>query len=263
MIKIFRNIAVAFSMYSRIPMPIFEWKEDDTKYAIAFLPWIGLVIGGVEYGLYLLSTYFDFPMLVRIVLWAFVPLFITGGFHVDGYMDVMDALKSFKSKEEKLEILKDPHIGAFSVISLVMYGLLYLGAADLLFVGNKEVSMLPSAIMISVMSFFVVRALGALLSVTLPLAKKNGMLHEETKSTNKGALVFIIIELVIGLGACAYFDWLLTIIVVAVLGLFVLWFRSKCNKEFGGITGDTIGFFITQGELLVLLAAGVFAFVGR
>ena len=146
-------------------------------------------------------------------------------------MDVMDALKSFKSKAEKLEILKDPHIGAFSVISLVMYGLLYLGAADLLFVADKEVSMLPPAIMVSVMSFFVVRALGALLSVTLPLAKKNGMLHEETKSTNKGALVFIIIELVIGLGACAYFDWLLTIIVVAVLGLFVLWFRSKCNKE--------------------------------
>ena len=46
--KILKRIAIAFSMYSRIPMPIFEWEDDDYKKAIAFLPLVGLVIGLIE-----------------------------------------------------------------------------------------------------------------------------------------------------------------------------------------------------------------------
>ena len=45
------------------------------------------------------------------------------GFHVDGFMDTMDALHSYQPRERKLEILKDSHIGAFSVIKLAEFGL--------------------------------------------------------------------------------------------------------------------------------------------
>ena len=43
---------------------------------------------------------------------------VTGGFHIDGFMDTMDAFHSYKPREEKLAILKDSHIGAFAVIML-------------------------------------------------------------------------------------------------------------------------------------------------
>ncbi len=56
------------------------------------------------------------------------PLLLTGGFHVDGFMDTMDAFHSYQPKERKLEILKDSHIGAFAVIMLAVYGLIYMGA---------------------------------------------------------------------------------------------------------------------------------------
>lgn len=56
------------------------------------------------------------------------PLIITGGFHVDGFMDTMDALHSYQPRERKLEILKDSHIGAFSVIKLAEFGLIYVAA---------------------------------------------------------------------------------------------------------------------------------------
>ena len=46
-------------------------------------------------------------------------LLVTGGIHMDGYMDTMDALHSYGSREKKLEILKDSHIGAFAVIMTV------------------------------------------------------------------------------------------------------------------------------------------------
>lgn len=48
-------------------------------------------------------------------------LLITGGIHIDGYMDTMDAVHSYGNREKKLEILKDSHIGAFAVIMLVTY----------------------------------------------------------------------------------------------------------------------------------------------
>ena len=126
--KLIKNIIVAFSLYSRIPMPVFEWKEDDMKHNIVFLPWIGAVIGAVSYGLNLLFNYIDIPLICRMILFALAPLVITGGFHLDGYMDVQDALKSYKPVEEKLEILKDPHVGAFAIIRLLIFSLIWAGA---------------------------------------------------------------------------------------------------------------------------------------
>ena len=48
------------------------------------------------------------------------PFILTGMLHLDGYMDVCDALLSRRDKQEKLRILKDPHTGAFAVISVIM-----------------------------------------------------------------------------------------------------------------------------------------------
>ena len=43
----------------------------------------------------------------------------------------MDALHSYQPRERKLEILKDSHIGAFSVIKLAEFGLIYVAAGKL------------------------------------------------------------------------------------------------------------------------------------
>ena len=40
---ILKSIIIAFSMYSKIPMPQFEWKEEDMKHVLCFFPWIGIV----------------------------------------------------------------------------------------------------------------------------------------------------------------------------------------------------------------------------
>ena len=43
--KIGKSIAIAFSMYSKIPMVQFEWKEEDMRYSMCFFPLVGIVIG--------------------------------------------------------------------------------------------------------------------------------------------------------------------------------------------------------------------------
>ena len=110
-----KGFAIAFSIYSKIPVPQFQWEEEDMKYMMCFFPWIGAVIGGGVYGWNWVCHRFMIGDLCRAFVTAAIPLVVTGGFHVDGFMDTMDAFHSYQSKERKLEILKDSHIGAYGV----------------------------------------------------------------------------------------------------------------------------------------------------
>jgi len=254
--KIIRNIIVSLSMYSRIPMPVFVWEEDDTKYALGFIGLVGIIIGALEYGIVILERMASVPIFVQTFLWAALPLIVTGGFHIDGFLDVQDAFNSYKPKEEKLKILKDSNVGAFAVISLALYGLLYLSFTYLLLNGGDR-----KDLAFACTGFVLMRALGGYLALTLKHARAEGMLHEETKGTNKVTKAILLISLVL----CAVYMFLLNLFtalaVIIVLAVYILWYKKKCMKEFGGINGDTIGYFITEGELLVMIVTAVFSVV--
>ena len=57
-----------------------------------------------------------------------LPVLLNGGIHMDGFLDVTDAKSSYGDREKKLEILKDPHTGAFAIIGGCVYFLIYYGA---------------------------------------------------------------------------------------------------------------------------------------
>ena len=107
MLNIIRCIPAAFSMYSRIPMPGFEPKEDDMKRCIMFLPLPGIAIGIVMFCMIRVLGYLPAPVSVRAMILATVPLIVTGGFHIDGFMDTVDALSSHAEKEKMLLIMKE------------------------------------------------------------------------------------------------------------------------------------------------------------
>ena len=119
--KIIKGFVIAFSIYSKIPVPQFDWKEEDMQYHLCFFPLIGLIIGALEAGWLFLGNAAGISHLCKTLIAVAIPLLVTGGFHMDGFMDTMDAFHSYQDKEKKLAILKDPHIGAFSVLMLVLY----------------------------------------------------------------------------------------------------------------------------------------------
>ena len=125
---IVKSVFIAFSLYSKIPLLQCAWEEDDMKYVYCFFPWVGALIGGCLFLWLYLCGRLQIGSLCRTMTGAAIPLLITGGFHVDGFMDTMDAVHSYQPRERKLEILKDSHIGAFAVIMLVLYGLAFLSA---------------------------------------------------------------------------------------------------------------------------------------
>ena len=85
------SMMIAFSMYSRIPVPQVQWTKERMKYAMCFFPLIGAVIGLLEYGAILLLRTQGFPFLEQI-LPVVIPVVVTGGIHMDGLLDVIVAL---------------------------------------------------------------------------------------------------------------------------------------------------------------------------
>lgn len=250
---ILKSIIVAFSVYSKIPMPKFEWASDDMKYHLCFFPWVGALIAVLEWILYCFFQAGTFGKAFFVLFALALPLLVTGGFHVDGFMDTMDALHSYQSKEKKLEIMKDPHIGAFAVISLLVYMLLavcFLSEID----GRRALAaILPF--------FFISRTLSGIAVTCFPKAKKDGMLSDLSAVENKKAvLISLIIQFAAAIAFMLYasaFSFIYCGAVLAAVLLFFAWFYFMSKREFGGITGDLCGFFVTVSELIALAAVSV------
>ena len=108
-----KALVIAVSTYSALPVPQFEWDPDSQRFSICFLPAVGLLCGGALYGWHALCLLLRLPAALLAAVADSLPLLITGGIHMDGYMDTSDALASHQSRQRKLEIMKDCHCGAF------------------------------------------------------------------------------------------------------------------------------------------------------
>ncbi|SEP85193.1 cobalamin-5'-phosphate synthase [Lachnospiraceae bacterium RM5] len=253
--SIFKGMIIAFSIYSKIPVPVFEWKDDDMKYHLIFFPWIGVIIGALIYGWRVLVLQFNIGIVAYSFIGYVIPLLITGGFHVDGFMDTSDAIKSYKSKEEKLKILSDPHIGAFAVISFSLLSAIYIAAFSE--ISNKGV-------LVFVCSFAVTRALSAIAVLIFPSAKEKGMLHTFSKTgslAGKIVLNFLILQLMALFCFMVWADRIYGIGLIITALISTLFYRHKMIKEFGGITGDTAGYFVCVTETFMAVVAAIISIV--
>ena len=235
----------AFSTYSALPMPQVEWNEKNTRYVICFLPLVGLVCGGMLLLLHWLCRRLELSAMLFAAVATALPLLLTGGIHMDGFMDTVDALASHREREKKLEIMKDSRCGAFAVIWCGVYLLLSFAVYFQLYDWN----VFPAYVGIFVLS----RILSALLAVTLPNARKEGMLFAFTENTHRrsatAALIIMLAAAAAGMvllapvgGGCS----------LLAGGIVCLWYCIMTKKQFGGVTGDTAGFFLQAAEFSML-----------
>ena len=255
--RFLKSLSVAFAIYSKIPVPKFNWDSSDMKYHLCFFPWVGAVIGALEFVWYkifpLISSDFSAKNLIFSLIAIAIPILVTGGFHLDGFLDTTDALNSYAEREKKLEILKDSHIGAFSVISFALY---------LIFALALVLAILPSktAIFCACGSFFVSRCFSALTVILFPKAKKEGMLYAESRIEKGEKIVcaFIFVQLLIAAAILIYFCRFFG--VFGLLGMFLcfIYYFFMTKKQFGGITGDTAGFFVCISELFFIAFEALF-----
>ncbi len=241
-------------MYSKIPMPKFEWKDEDMSDSLSFFPLVGVVIGAAVVLVNQLPVFDVIPPAVKMLLTVLMPLAITGGFHADGFMDTEDALNSYAPSERKLEIMKDPHLGAFAVISLVKWLLAYAAALTAILLNEKCD---PGILLILGITFVISRSLSGLGALLFRKAKKSGMLYEETKQKRTVVKVFLVAWLLLSAAAMIYFSPIHGGGVLLALLLHILYYRYKVYREFGGVTGDTAGYYLTTAEVISAVVLAV------
>ena len=198
-----KAIAIAFSTYSKIPMPHFKWDPKALQYSMCAFPLVGAVIGAGEFAIwYLFGCVFQWSEVFTAAFLTGFPILITGGIHMDGFLDTVDAKSSYKSKEEKLQILKDPHTGAFAIIRGCLYFLIYFGCmAEVVHALNREIQSGTLAHAMRLMGVFAVgfvleRVLSGLSVLTFQKAKKEGMLADTARLVNNRSKVIMFVWLI-------------------------------------------------------------------
>ena len=246
---VLQTIAVAFAMFSALPMPQFAWNEKNMRYALCAFPLIGVVIGA----LWCLCGVLPLPALARAAGFCLVPVWVTGGIHLDGYADTCDALSSYGDTAKKLEILKDPHCGAFAVIRLCSYFVAYLALCCC-------VQFTPRVGALWTLTLVGERALSGLAVASFPMAKNTGLAHTFATAADKTNVRRVLTVLCILLGAALAVlgGWALVLAACAVFAQYY----GVAKKQFGGTTGDLAGWFLQKCEIWMLAALAACQWLG-
>ncbi|ADM69133.1 Adenosylcobinamide-GDP ribazoletransferase [Paenibacillus polymyxa E681] len=113
-------VAAAFQFLTRLPVKAeIDFSPDLLKRSASYYPLVGVVIGIIVWGFAALTS-MVLPPLPCAILTLVVWVWLTGGLHLDGWMDAADALFSYRSRERMLEIMKDSRVGAMGVIACVL-----------------------------------------------------------------------------------------------------------------------------------------------
>ncbi|WP_211748829.1 adenosylcobinamide-GDP ribazoletransferase [Paenibacillus sp. Marseille-Q4541] len=247
--------AAAFKFLSRFPVKLeLDFTPDLMKRSTLFYPVVGLSIGIVVFSVAWVSG-FLLPAAPSAVLVLMIWVWLTGGLHLDGWMDSADALLSYRSRERMLEIMKDSRVGAMGVIACV---LLLMLKASLLYSLMGEPILMGTAILPFLWSrFFMVYAM-----VKYDRAREGEGLAGMFAGVQNDLLYRVGgVTLLLSLVCCGIsmfavyvdkgvmFSWGLnmgvTIIAFFIIPFFIWacgkWAADHISHRLGGLTGDVYG----------------------
>jgi len=224
------------SMFCAIPAPQ-VWDEKAKDKMLLFLPIVGLEIGAIWAAIAWACRLLNLPVMVTTLILTAYPYIVTGFLHLDGFMDVTDAVKSWRDLERRREILKDSHVGSFAVIGVVL-----LMIAQFAFFAS-----VPADANFLVLIFIpaVSRCCSAL-SVTglKPMSTSQYADQKKPKSHIVVLSVMLCIFLAAGFLLCGKYGFAL----VGCLAGYGLALR-RAYKSLDGMNGDIAGYALTIGEL--------------
>ncbi len=234
--------AMCQSMFCAIPCPWQVWDEKARDKMLLFLPLVGLEIGALWALLAWGCGFLGIPGPVRALFLAAFPYLATGCIHLDGFMDVTDAVKSCRQLQRRREILKDSHVGSFAVIGLALVLLGQFAAAISLSPGME----LGALILIPVVS----RCCSVLAIQLLPPMETS----QYAKRQPPVALPLCMLLLAIGWGFWMGAKCGLTLLFcLAGFSLALL----RAYRSLKGMNGDISGYCLTIGELTGLAALAI------
>lgn len=223
-----------------------DWSEKSCGGSVKFFPLIGAVLGIfyviAGYIIYFLLPQYDFSLSVNQIgfILLILNVFLTGALHCDGFVDTMDGILSGRNRQRILEIMKDSHVGAHGVTSLI---LLLIGKFAMFSTLNSNFALTALFLMPIIprycMSFAIIK---------FPYARPEGLGKAFHQYSGKKDLIFpaaftFILCALLGAQACLVF----------AATIFIMFcFDRYVSNLLGGLTGDVYGATAELGEFVVI-----------
>jgi adenosylcobinamide-GDP ribazoletransferase len=226
---------LAATFLTTLPAPSFVAPAGGLGPAARWFPLVGLLIGLLLWAVQSIAERLFPPTLAgALVVLAWVAL--TGGLHLDGLADCCDGLLATTSRERRLEILRDPRVGTFGALGLILTLLLKTLAVA---------TVTPMALLLApIWGRWLL-----LWAARQPQARPEGMgasfaagLTPEVLAT---ATILPLIVLFLSGGRGLIGVGLATIAMLALVAL--------ARRRLGGVTGDVYGLVVEISEVVILL----------
>lgn len=238
--KILESIVVAFQFLTRLYLPInVEWNTANLRRSLMWFGLVGAFIGVILAGAMTLFNRFDLIPAVSAIIILIIWIFITGGMHIDGISDMADGFFSMRDKEKTLEIMKDSHIGAFGVITIVF---LLLIKFEML----KEFIIIEKNVCLLILPPTIARIAAGLVLSFYETTKKSGLGYTFHSSDPRifwaiGFVVTLIISSILNIKSLIFIG-----IAILASNLMALW----AKKKIGGLNGDIYGAIVETVEVI-------------
>lgn len=244
--QVLDDIALCLVFFTRLPLPVFDFRGRGLAAAIWAAPIAGLVVGLIGAIVFATAEGFGLAIGPSAALALVATVATTGCLHEDGLSDVADGFGGGKSRGRKLEIMRDSRIGAYGAVALALSLLIRWSALSQVVEPTQALFALVAAHAASR------GVLGAFMHL-LPPARSDGLSAGagtvSLETAIAGAVLGAIPLLLLGLGGA--------VAALILLGLFFAAFHALCLNQIEGQTGDTVGALQQLSEIAVLLVASV------
>ena len=238
------DIALCLVFFTRLPLPVFEFRGRKLADAIWAAPLVGVAVAVAASVVHALASAAGLSPQVAAALVLGTAMLMTGCLHEDGLSDTADGFGGGRTREQKLEIMRDSRIGAYGASALILSALIrwsviaQLGNPFWVFSGLIAAHAASRALLPAFMRL-------------VPPARQDGLAAGAGRASSETAIAGLAI------GAVALLALGLSGLVAAtvILAIVFFGFRALCLRQIGGQTGDTLGALQQAGEIAVLLVS--------
>jgi adenosylcobinamide-GDP ribazoletransferase len=235
-----RDLAACLRFFSRLPLPATSGDPQgmpDLSRISRMVPVAGVTIGACGALALAIASALGLPTVVAATLAISVLVVVAGALHEDGLADVADGFGGGKTRERKLEIMRDSRIGVFGAAALALSLLLRIGATSALL----ERGLAPAAAGL-ILAGAASRAFCLLPLALLPPARPDGLgagaaLVEASDALAAGG-VALIVAILLGFGALGLGHALFGLLLALAAALAM---SAIARRQIGGQTGDVAG----------------------
>ena len=247
--KLLNNFAGAWIFYTVFPqLPLIS---PEFRNIAQFAPLIGIIIGCLQSLIFFIFYNSNWSLESSILVCLASGYLITGGLHIDGFMDTIDGI--YAGKKKMLKAMKDSRVGAFSVQALIL--ITFIQFASLLKLETQLIYVLPICLFLGRFSTLIyIEKYKYLTYKKKSISHKKywrGLLKESNISFGSTLICLIM--------AITFFKAiLLKLLILFILGIIYCWFIiSFLGKKVKGFNGDTCGASVVLVETIIMFTSAI------